>query len=142
MLVLSPEVVAIGVSERTNALAVDALARGLSRMEDGPRWLEVVHLPRRRAYMHLDTVFTPADRDSALAFPPVICGSGPELAETYEVDLRGNDLTPEPPRAASSTRSVSAGSISSSSPAAAPTRWPSSANSGPTAPTPSRWRRG
>ncbi len=94
MLVLSPEVVAIGVSERTNALAVDALARGLSRMEDGPRWLEVVHLPRRRAYMHLDTVFTPADRDSALAFPPVICGSGPQLAETYEVDLKGTDLTP------------------------------------------------
>ena len=95
MLVLSPDVVAIGVSERTNALAVDALARGLSRMEDGPRWLEVVHLPRRRAYMHLDTVFTPADRDSALAFPPVICGSGPQLAETYEVDLKGKDHSPK-----------------------------------------------
>jgi len=95
MLVLSPDVVAIGVSERTNALAVDALARSLSRMEDGPRWLEVVHLPRRRAYMHLDTVFTPADRDSALAFPPVICGSGPQLAETYEVDLKGKDHSPK-----------------------------------------------
>jgi len=94
MLVLSPDVVAIGVSERTNALAVDALARGLSRMDGGPRWLEVVHLPRRRAYMHLDTVFTPADRDSALAFPPVICGNGPQLAETYEIDLKGKDLTP------------------------------------------------
>jgi len=94
MLVLSPEVVAIGVSERTNALAVDALARGLARLEGGPRWLEIVHLPRRRAYMHLDTVFTPADRDSALAFPPVICGSGSQLAETYEVDLGSNDLTP------------------------------------------------
>ena len=95
MLVLSPEVVAIGVSERTNALAVDALARGLARLEDGPRWLEVVHLPRRRAYMHLDTVLTPADRDSALAFPPVICGSGPQLAETYEVDLKGKDHSPK-----------------------------------------------
>jgi arginine deiminase len=95
MLVLSPEVVAIGVSERTNALAVDALARGLARLEGGPRWLEVVHLPRRRAYMHLDTVLTPADRDSALAFPPVICGSGPQLAETYEIDLMGKDLTPK-----------------------------------------------
>jgi arginine deiminase len=95
MLVLSPEVIAIGVSERTNALAVDALARGLARLEDGPRWLEVVHLPRRRAYMHLDTVLTPADRDSALAFPPVICGSGPQLAETYEVDLKGKDHSPK-----------------------------------------------
>ncbi len=95
VLVLSADVVAIGVSERTNALAVDSLARGLSRMEGGPRWLEVVHLPRRRAYMHLDTVFTPADRDSALAFPPVICGDGPQLAETYEVDLQARDLTPQ-----------------------------------------------
>ena len=95
VLVLSADVVAIGVSERTNALAVDSLARGLSRMEGGPRWLEVVHLPRRRAYLHLDTVFTPADRDSALAFPPVICGDGPQLAETYEVDLQARDLTPQ-----------------------------------------------
>ncbi len=88
VLVLSREIVAIGVSERTNALAVDALARGLARMEGGPRWLEIVHLPRRRAYMHLDTVFTPADRDAALVFPPVIAGGGPQLAQTYEVDLR------------------------------------------------------
>jgi len=94
MLVLSTDVVAVGVSERTNALAVDALARGLARMESGPRWLEVVHLPKRRAYMHLDTVVTPADHDAALAFPPVICGDGPQLAETYEVDLRAEDHTP------------------------------------------------
>jgi arginine deiminase len=95
VLVLSPEIVAIGVSERTNVLAVDALARALARREKGPRWLEVVHLPRRRAYMHLDTVFTPADHDSALAFPPVICGDGPQLAETYEIDLESTDLTPK-----------------------------------------------
>ncbi len=94
VLVLSSEVVAVGVSERTNALAVDAFARGLARMDSGPRWLEVVHLPKRRAYMHLDTVLTPADRDAVLAFPPVICGAGAQLAETYEVDLRGADLTP------------------------------------------------
>jgi arginine deiminase len=94
VLVLSPEVVAVGVSERSNTLAVDSLARALARLGDGPRWLEVVHLPKRRAYMHLDTVVTPADRDAVLAFPPVICGNGPQLAETYEVDLTSDDLTP------------------------------------------------
>jgi len=94
MLVLSPEIVAIGISERSNTVAVDSLARALARLDGGPRWLEVVHLPKRRAYMHLDTVITPADRDAALAFPPVICGAGPQLAETYEVDLQGEDLTP------------------------------------------------
>ena len=94
MLVLSPDVVAIGVSERTNSVAVDSLARGLARLDNGPRWLEVVHLPSRRAYMHLDTVVTPADHDAVLAFPPVICGDGPQLSETYEIELKGDDLTP------------------------------------------------
>jgi arginine deiminase len=55
----------------------------------------VVHVPARRAYMHLDTVFTPLDEGAALAFPPVICGDGPELAETYEVDLHASDRTPQ-----------------------------------------------
>jgi arginine deiminase len=44
--------------------------------------------------MHLDTVFTPADRDTAMVFEPVICGSGPQLAETYEIELASGDLTP------------------------------------------------
>jgi arginine deiminase len=94
LLVLSPEVLAIGVSERTNTIAVEVLAEALANLDNGPRWLEVVHLPHRRAYMHLDTVFTPLDRDAALVFPPVICGGGPQLAETYEIDLSSSDLLP------------------------------------------------
>ena len=94
VLVMSADVVAVGVSERTNSAAVEILAATLAELEDGPRWLEVVHLPHRRAYMHLDTVFTPLDRDAALVFEPVICGSGPQLAETYEVDLHSSDLAP------------------------------------------------
>ena len=94
MLVLSPEIVAIGVSERTNAVAVELLAASLAALENGPRWLEIVHVPARRAYMHLDTVFTPLDRDAALVFEPVICGNGPHLAETFEIDLDSTDLVP------------------------------------------------
>ncbi len=94
LLVLSPEIVAIGVSERTNAVAVEMLASALARLENGPRWLEVVQVPARRAYMHLDTVFTPLDREAALVFEPVICGSGPQLAETFEIDLESRDLNP------------------------------------------------
>jgi arginine deiminase len=94
VLVLSPDVVAIGVSERTNRVAVELLAEALARRENGPRWLEVVHVPARRAYMHLDTVFTPVDRDAALVFEPVICGDGPHLAESYEIDLESSDLLP------------------------------------------------
>jgi arginine deiminase len=94
VLVLSPEVVAIGVSERTNRVAVELLADALAGRDGGPRWLEVVHVPARRAYMHLDTVFTPIDRDAALVFEPVICGDGPHLAESYEIDLESSDLLP------------------------------------------------
>ena len=94
VLLLSPEVVAVGVSERTNMVAVELLAEALAEHDNGPRWLEVVHVPARRAYMHLDTVFTPVDRDAALVFQPVICGNGPQLADTYEIDLGSSDLVP------------------------------------------------
>ena len=94
VLVLSPEMVAIGVSERTNTVAVELLAEALAKRETGPRWLEIVHVPARRAYMHLDTVFTLVDRNAALVFEPVICGDGPQLADTYEIDLESSDLVP------------------------------------------------
>ncbi len=94
VLVLSPEIVAVGISERTNPVAVEMLASALARLADRPRWLEVVRVPARRAYMHLDTVFTPIDRDAALVFAPVITGSGPQAAEAFEIDLRSADRTP------------------------------------------------
>ncbi len=87
VLVLSPEVVAVGLSERTNSVAVECLARSLGRMEPGPRWLVVVHLPRRRAYMHLDTVFTMIDRAMALAAPQVILPGRGETAAAEVHDL-------------------------------------------------------
>jgi arginine deiminase len=93
VLVLSPQVLAIGVSERTNMVAVEMLAEALSGIDGGPRWLQIVHVPARRAYMHLDTVFTPVDRNAALVFEPVICGDGPQLADTYEIDLESGALT-------------------------------------------------
>lgn len=94
VLVLAPDVLAVGVSERTNIQAVDVIVDALARRDDAPRWLEIVHLPSRRAYMHLDTVFTPADRDAALVYAPVITGTGPEGATTYEVDLHADDPHP------------------------------------------------
>lgn len=94
LLVLSPDTLAVGLSERTNRSAVLHLARALARCEEGPRRLLVVAIPRQRAYMHLDTLITPVDRDAALIFPPVLSGNGPEAARTWEIDLRSP--TPEP----------------------------------------------
>jgi len=92
VLVLSKQIVAVGMSERTNRAGVKRLARTLARIEDGPRWLVVLDLPRRRAYMHLDTLFTAADRDLCLAHAPVIFSGGAEQASVYEIDLRDPDL--------------------------------------------------
>ncbi len=96
VLVLSPEVIAVGLSERTNRLGVQRLARGLARKPGAPRWIVVVELPHRRAYMHLDTLFTPIDRGMALVYPPVVLERGLEEARVYEVDLHAADLQARP----------------------------------------------
>lgn len=94
ILVLSDEVVVVGFSERTNRTGVRHLARALAQFEGGPRWLVVVRLPHRRAYMHLDTLFTQVDRDAALVFPPVIDPNGSQSAEVFEIDLESQELLP------------------------------------------------
>jgi arginine deiminase len=91
VIVLSQDVIAVGLSERTNRLGIDDLATSLASLPDGPRFLVVVELPRRRAYMHLDTLFTPVDREMALIFPPVILHHGSERATVYEIDVRSKN---------------------------------------------------
>jgi arginine deiminase len=95
VLVLSPEVIAVGHSERTNATATRALAQSLAHRLDGPRWMIVVEIPRRRAYMHLDTLITRVDHNEALVFPPVILAGGAECASVCEIDLYSPDFKVE-----------------------------------------------
>jgi arginine deiminase len=91
VLVLSRDVIAIGYSERTNRTGVQHLAKALALCEGGPRWLIVVALPQRRAYMHLDTVVTAIDRDLCLIYAPVLLPGGSEEARVYEIDLHSRD---------------------------------------------------
>ncbi|MBU50899.1 MAG: hypothetical protein CL920_19625 [Deltaproteobacteria bacterium] len=94
LLVLSKDVVAVGYSERTNVLAIQYLARALAQMEDGPKYLVVVEIPKKRAYMHLDTIMTPVDHDACLVYPAAIMPGGSEEATAYEFDLHASELTP------------------------------------------------
>src|SRR5262245_3120543 len=94
VLVLSPEVVAVGVSQRTNRTGVQLLVRALARREQGPRWLILVALPALRAYMHLDTVMTPIDRDACLVYPPLVESGGPGAARVFEIDLHAKESQP------------------------------------------------
>lgn len=70
VLVLSEDVLAIGMSERTTASAIEAAAERLLR-QGRVRSILVMAIPARRAYMHLDTVFTAVDRDQFLLYPGI-----------------------------------------------------------------------
>jgi arginine deiminase len=97
VLVASPEVVLVGISERTNRGGVEALADYLRREETSFRHMIVVELPHRRSYMHLDTVFTFIDRGLCLAYPPVIepRPGTPALQSAYvhHVDLDASQVS-------------------------------------------------
>jgi arginine deiminase len=66
-------VVLVGMSERTSRQAITQLARTLFERE-AAREVVVAGLPRLRSAMHLDAVFTFADRDVATAYPGIVDG--------------------------------------------------------------------
>jgi arginine deiminase len=71
-------VVLIGMGERSTAKAVSILARNL--FEAGAARLVIgAQMPRDRAAMHLDTVFTFCDRDVATLYEPVVTQIRPIL---------------------------------------------------------------
>jgi arginine deiminase len=97
VLVASPEVILIGISERTNRGGVEQLAEYLRREETGFRHLILVELPHRRSFMHLDTVFTLIDRGTCLAYAPVIepaaSGQAPPSSYVHHVDLEAKRVS-------------------------------------------------
>lgn len=69
-------VVVIGMGERSSHQAITQVARNLFAAGAAERVI-VASLPRVRAAMHLDTVFTFADHDLVTAYPPVVDGIVP-----------------------------------------------------------------
>jgi arginine deiminase len=90
VLVLSEDVVVVGLSQRTNHAGINLLADGLARGST-QRWLVIVEVPTRRAYMHLDTLFTPVDNDACLHFPPVIAPGGALNSGVFLIDLHKSE---------------------------------------------------
>lgn len=92
ILVLSKEVVAIGYSERTSAKAIEVLAkRLLSSEENAFNKILVLAIPKMRAFMHLDTIFTMVDHDKFTVHPHA---TGP--MPIYELTLKeGGELNIE-----------------------------------------------
>ena len=69
-LVLSDKVMAIGVSERTTAEAIEKMA---AKLFAGSKFEKVIamEIPKSHAFMHLDTVFTMIDRDKFTIHPEI-----------------------------------------------------------------------
>ncbi len=65
--------VLVGMSERTSRQAISQLAGALFGQGAAERVIVAV-LPKQRASMHLDTVFTFADRDCVLVYPDIVDG--------------------------------------------------------------------
>jgi len=70
VLVQSDKVVLIGMSERTSFTGLMKAAEGL--LNHDVETVLAVDIPKQRASMHLDTVFTFISADECVAFPPAI----------------------------------------------------------------------
>ena len=81
VLVLSKDIVAVGLSERTTVSGAETFARNLLRNSAFKKVL-AFDIPDTRAFMHLDTVFTMVDHDKFTIHPEI---EGP-LA-VYEMTL-------------------------------------------------------
>ena len=93
VLVPSPETLLVGISQRSDRRGVERLAEYLRRESSSLRHLIAVELPRRRSFMHLDTVFTFIDHGTCLAHLPVVDAGGPESAHVHHVSLTSKELT-------------------------------------------------
>ncbi|SHN18132.1 arginine deiminase [Cyclobacterium lianum] len=71
VIILNEKAVAIGYSERTEEKAIYHLAKTLIAAGRVERIYEV-HLPKKRNFMHLDTVFTILDENKVLTYPDAI----------------------------------------------------------------------
>ena len=92
--------VLIGMSERTSRQAISQVAAALFEKGAAERVI-VAAMPKLRAAMHLDTVFTFADRDCVLIYPDIV---NVIEAFSYRPDGKGGRRTPQGQGHASSTR--------------------------------------
>lgn len=74
-LVLNKDTLAIGISERTEVEAIEKIASKLLRESDFKR-VVAMKIPSKRAFMHLDTVFTMIDYDKFSIHPEILSDGG------------------------------------------------------------------
>jgi arginine deiminase len=93
ILVIRPDLLLVGVSERTSPQAVDELAKGLARQGSPVRTIYAVIMPRQRSTMHLDTIFTMLSHDDLLVYPPLIMPGGGEQVGLVRITIKPDGTT-------------------------------------------------
>lgn len=72
ILVLSPQVLAVGISQRTREDSIDKFARTILSYDGTFQKVLAFDIPKTRSFMHLDTVFTMVDRDKFTVHPNIL----------------------------------------------------------------------
>ena len=87
-LILNEETIAIGVSARTSAKAIERLAKNLFSRQNKIKKVLAIEIPKCRAFMHLDTVFTMVDYDKFTIHPAI---QGPKGNMNLYILEKGSD---------------------------------------------------
>ena len=91
--VLSDDVVLIGVGLRTTMAAVERLAPKL--FARGVSVVLACEMPRRRAAMHIDTLFTRIDEGRCLIFPPLVTDPANQGIRIHRLTPKGRAVAGE-----------------------------------------------
>ena len=92
-LVLSKETLAIGISERTSAQAIERLARNIFKDETTTfKRVVAIEIPNSRTFMHLDTVFTMIDYDKFTVHAAIFKEENNMNIFTIEYDEAKDDI--------------------------------------------------
>lgn len=88
-LILSDKVIAIGISERTDSAAIENIAKRIFERDQGFEVILAFDIPKKRAFMHLDTVFTMVDYDKFTIHPEI---EGPLTIYSLTKDQQPGEL--------------------------------------------------
>lgn len=87
LLVARDDLVLIGYSERTTASAIDQLIQAIAAHGKARDFI-VLEIPKSRASIHLDMIFTMLDKDKCMVFPPLLTSS--RRCRAFHIAYSGN----------------------------------------------------
>ena len=94
ILILSPQVLAVGISQRTREDSIDTLAETVLTYDGTFQKVLAFNIPKTRSFMHLDTVFTMVDRDKFTVHPNILSSITVfvmELDESGKMNIQQED---------------------------------------------------